>query len=161
MKLWRISNYDDLSGVGGLQSAGRWHNRGIPVVYLAESPALALLEVLVHFELSPGEVPQGYHLVEVEYAQRKGVSRLKLAVLGVDWQKNIDYTRSIGDEWLGTGNSVLLKVPSAIVPNSYNYLFNPRHPQSKAATIKSITLHPYDARLLVSQNPASPNKVEQ
>lgn len=148
MILWRISNYADLRGTGGLQTAGRWHNRGIPIVYLADSAALAMLEVLVHFELSPEEIPTGYQLLEVEYSQRRGVSRLKQSVLEEGWQEDIEYTRSIGDEWLAASTSALLKVPSAIVPNSYNYLFNPRHPQASAATIKSVTKHPYDPRLL-------------
>jgi len=47
MELWRISNYADLSGAGGLQAAGRWHTRGKRIVYLADHPASALLEMLV------------------------------------------------------------------------------------------------------------------
>ncbi|WP_155836914.1 RES family NAD+ phosphorylase, partial [Paraburkholderia mimosarum] len=43
MEFWRISNYADLRGIGGLRASGRWHYRGQPVVYLAENPALALL----------------------------------------------------------------------------------------------------------------------
>ncbi|MEE8056216.1 MAG: RES family NAD+ phosphorylase [Pseudomonadales bacterium] len=148
MTLWRISNYADLKGLGGLQTAGRWHNRGIPVVYLAESPALAMLEVLVHFECAPDEVPTGYQLLEVEYAQRKGVSRLARSALGENWQDDINFTRSIGDEWLSAGHSTLLKTPSAFVPNSYNYVFNPRHPEAQVAIITTITTHPYDQRLL-------------
>lgn len=147
MKLYHISNYANLNGIGGLQTAGRWHNRGFPIVYLAESPALAMLEILVHFELSLDEVPDGYQLLEVEYAQRKGVSRLKQTVLEDGWQEDLEHTRSIGDEWLAVGTSVLLKVPSAIIPNSYNYLFNPRYPEAKSAIIKSVTSHPYDLRL--------------
>ncbi|MEE8056214.1 MAG: RES family NAD+ phosphorylase [Pseudomonadales bacterium] len=61
---------------------------------------------------------------------------------------DINFTRSIGDEWLSAGNSTLLKTPSAIVPNSYNYLFNPRHPEAQVAIITTITTHPYDQRLL-------------
>jgi len=148
VKLWRISNYADLKGLGGLQTAGRWHNRGIPVVYLAESPALAMLEVLVHFECSPDEVPSDFQLMEVEYAQRKGVSRLTTSALGENWQDEIDLTRAIGDEWLTVSKSTLLKVPSAVAPNSYSYLFNPRHPEAKTAKITSVTRHPYDQRLL-------------
>lgn len=148
MILWRISNYSDLRGIGGLQTPGRWHNRGIPVVYLAESPALAMLEVLVHFELSISEIPERYQLLEVEYPQRRAVSRLQPSALDEDWREDTEYTRSIGDEWLAAADAALLKVPSAIVPKSFNYLFNPRHPEAKQAVIKSATRHPYDARLL-------------
>ena len=37
-----------LSGRGGLEADGRWHTAGRPVVYLASSEALAVLEVRVH-----------------------------------------------------------------------------------------------------------------
>lgn len=148
MILWRISNYADLLGIGGLQIAGRWHNRGIPVVYLSENPALAMLEVLVHFELAPDEVPENFQLLEVDYAQRKSIARLQADALADGWQNDIELTRAIGDEWLAAGGSALLRVPSAVVPRSFNYLFNPRHPEAEMAHILSVTRHPYDARLL-------------
>jgi RES domain-containing protein len=146
--LWRISNYSDLLGIGGVQTAGRWHNRGIPIVYLAESPALAMLEVLVHFELSTAEIPERFQLLEVEYPQRKAIARLPEKALDESWRDDLDYTRSVGDEWLAAANSVLLKVPSAVVPRSFNYLFNPRHAEAKAARILSVAEPPYDRRLL-------------
>lgn len=148
MKLWRISNYADLRGIGGIKTSARWHNRGIPVVYMAESPALAMLEVLVHLELDVDEVPKSYQLLEVEYAQRAGVSRLSSKALSKDWREDFELTRLIGDEWLTSGSSVLLKVPSALVPNSFNYLFNPRHTLSEKASILSAKKHPYDSRFV-------------
>jgi hypothetical protein len=51
MVLWRISNFAGLKGIGGLRALGRWHFAGRPVVYLAEHPAGALLETLVHQEI--------------------------------------------------------------------------------------------------------------
>ena len=148
MILWRISNYSDLLGIGGLRVPGRWHNKGVPIVYLAENPALALIEVLVHFELDVSEVPLNFQLLEVEYAQRKSVSRLNPDSLSKDWQDDFELTRAIGDEWLADGQTTLLRVPSALVPNSFNYLLNPRHPEAKVAKIKSVIRHPYDSRLI-------------
>lgn len=86
MKLWEISNYTDLKGHGGLITPGRWHNMGVPVVYLAENPALAMLEVLVNFEIGAHEVPDNYQLLEVEYSGRKGISHLS-ASLPDDWNQ--------------------------------------------------------------------------
>jgi RES domain-containing protein len=50
MELWRISNYPDLSGIGGLRAAGRWHSQGRRIVYLADHSSSALLEMLVHMD---------------------------------------------------------------------------------------------------------------
>ena len=67
MVLWRISNYADLRGIGGLRAPGRWHFAGQAIVYLAEHPALALLEILVHMEIaSVGQLPDGYQLLRVD-----------------------------------------------------------------------------------------------
>lgn len=148
MKLWRISNYADLQGKGGLKASGRWHNRGIPIVYLSESPALAMLEVLVHFELDLSEIPASYQLLEVGYNQRTGMSHLHKNSLPDGWQDDLELTRAIGDEWLISSNSLLLRVPSAVVPHSYNYLFNPRHTAAGDAEIINAKKHPFDTRLV-------------
>ena len=66
MRLWRISNHADLSGEGGRVVGGRWHSRGRPVVYLAEHPALALVENIVHLEIDPDDLPDTYQLIEVD-----------------------------------------------------------------------------------------------
>ena len=148
MTLWRISNYSELKGLGGLRTPGRWHNRGIAVVYLAESPALAMLEVLVHVEMEPSEVPDTYQLLKIDFQGRKGVSRLDTTRLPDNWAEDIEYTRSVGDEWLRSFSSTLLKVPSAIVPNSANYLLTPQHELAGNAKICNATKHPFDSRFL-------------
>ena len=66
MRLWRISNHASLSGDGGLYASGRWHTRGRRVVYLADHPASALLEVMVHLEIDAEDLPTHYQLLGVE-----------------------------------------------------------------------------------------------
>lgn len=148
MILWRISNHENLLGTGGIRAAGRWHNKGSPIVYLADHPALALLEVLVHLDMAPDEASRNYRLLEVDYPQSRSVSRLPEDVLRLDWHDDIEHTRSRGDEWLRRGSTALLRVPSAVVPKSFNYLLNPSHPEAAKAVIRSVTSHPYDHRLL-------------
>ncbi len=150
MRLWRISNYSSLKGIGGIRASGRWHNRGAPIVYLSESPALAMLEVLVHLDMDMSEMPQDYQLLEVEYSQRKGISRLKDFSLRDNWVDDLELTRDIGDGWLVSSSSLLLRVPSALVPHSYNYLFNPKHPLASEATVVAARRYPFDLRLLNS-----------
>jgi RES domain-containing protein len=66
--LWRISNHALLAGDGGLRVSGRWHTRGKRVVYCAENPAAALLEILVHFEIEIGDLPRTIPSAEGERA---------------------------------------------------------------------------------------------
>lgn len=150
MILWRISNYDDLSGAGGVIHAGRWHSRGRPVVYLAESAAGALLEVLVHIEAKhPGELPCDYRLLEVAVPDEAGIEDIETesAVLPGGWQTDLSVTRRLGDRWLASGSSLLLRVPSAVVGRTYNLLFNPLHAQAARCTTVSVVRYPFDQRL--------------
>lgn len=146
MILWRISNHADLSGRGGIHREGRWHSRGVPVVYLSESPALALLEVMVNFELAPSEIPDNYQLLEVD-CTAVGVLSLNEDGLGEQWGEEPSLTQGIGNQWLASGESALLSVPSAVVPKSRNHLLNPRHAGTARAIIKSSSRHPLDRRL--------------
>lgn len=148
MKYWRISNYADLSGRGGIRAGGRWHSPGRPIVYLAEHPASALLEVLVHLDLdSVDSLPVGYQLLEVGVSGRSPVLGLPPSILSSDWRDDSGATRAIGDAWLASGRSALLRVPSALVPTVANYLVNPLHPDARRLSIESVVRHPFDARL--------------
>lgn len=155
MILWRISNHTDLSGTGGLLHSGRWHNRGRPVVYLTCSTAAALLEALVHIEASrAGELPRRYQLLEVEVPEGAPVADAVLPdnALSTDgWQAELATTRRCGDQWLASGASLLLRVPSAVVGRTFNALLNPAHPQAAACRVISVGHYPFDDRLLASR----------
>lgn len=148
MKYWRISNHADLSGRGGLRAAGRWHSAGQPIVYLAEHPASALLEVLVHLDIGDvSALPTGYQLLEVMTAVKVSALGLPARALDVTWRDDPGVSRAIGDAWLASGKSALLRVPSALVPNVANYLLNPLHADASRLSIKSVARYPFDNRL--------------
>jgi len=146
--LWRISNHLDLSGLGGLRAAARWHHAGAPIVYAASSPASALLEVMVHLELNDfAQMPDAYQLLKIEVPESLDVLELNEAELVSDWQQNVVLTRTIGERWLRGYVSALLAVPSAIVPHTKNYLINPAHPDAKVIKIAAHGSYPFDLRL--------------
>ena len=148
MIVWRISNYQDLSGQGGLRAAARWHHAGMPVVYTASSPASALLEVLVHLELNdPDLLPDSYQLLKIAVPDSLSIVEIDEKSLASDWRKQLELSRMIGNEWLRGSNSALLAVPSAIVPHTKNYLINPAHRDTKQIKIKSHGNYPFDFRL--------------
>lgn len=145
MILWRISAFPDLSGRGGLLAGGRWHNARKPVVYLTESPAAAMLEVLVHLEVDTEDIPNKLRLVRISFSDQ--VSIQSISEPSAHWEEYIEYTRSVGDAWLASGNTLLLDVPSATMPHTRNYLFNPLHHEAAhgVATVERLWL---DRRLL-------------
>jgi RES domain-containing protein len=148
MVLWRISNHADLKGIGGLRASGRWHLAGRPVVYLAEHPAGALLETLVHQEIrSTADLPDTYRLLRVEVADDLTVAALDEGALPEDWRQNQAWTQACGTEWLEGGSAALLKVPSAVMPFTHNYIVNPLHDEAAGLTIGMVIDVRYDPRI--------------
>jgi RES domain-containing protein len=150
MLLWRISNYADLLGIGALGSSGRWHHAGKPVVYLAENPSSSLLEVLVHLEVDEEDLPDTYQLITVEITEGISVNEVDVSSLPLSWENQLEHTREIGDVWLQESRSALLRVPSAITPETYNWLFNPKHAEASKVKIIKADRHRYDSRLFRS-----------
>jgi RES domain-containing protein len=144
MVLWRISRHRDLSGVGGLKAAGRWHYAGHVIVYLTESPASALLEVCVH--TSANDVPPEFTLLKIEGPDVE-VPSIKIGDLPEDWRTQLEVTRDLGTAWLEKNESALMQVPSAIVPETVNFLFNPSHEQATKFRIADVFSYPFDVRL--------------
>lgn len=134
-------------GEGARLNGGRWNPVGVSVVYLAESLPLAALETLVHLERP--RVLEAYVYFEAAFTDE-----LVLAVaeddLPPDWQADPEpaSTVAIGEAWLKSQDSLLLRVPSVVVPKSYNYLLNPVHPGREKVFVKGPYPFRFDSRLV-------------
>ena len=148
MILWRISNHVSLTGDGGLRASGRWHTRGKRVAYCAETPAAALLEILVHLEIEIRDLPARYKLLKIDAAEAARIQRITSEELPAAWQTDVETTRAVGDAWLRKMSTPLLAIPSAIVPETFNVLINPTHPDAKHVVVIQTTDHAIDPRLL-------------
>lgn len=115
-----------LEGRGARLYGGRWNNKGISVVYLASSLSLAMLEMQAHLESH--KVLLRYHYRRVKFNSKQYIS-LDKRLLPDNWRQYpaSANTRSIGDSWVDSQDSLLLRVPSAVVPGGNNYLLNPKH----------------------------------
>ncbi len=140
---WRISNYADLSGLGGTLVGGRWHTKGRPIVYCALTPAGALLEHLVHLDID--DLPATYTLLRIEIS---APALIEKAAPEGEWRADVAATRAIGDRWLAAGASLALRVPSVVMPQACNLLINPAHPDIARARIAAVEAVPYDPRLV-------------
>ena len=110
--------------------SARWHTAGRRIVYCAPNPATALLEVLVHAEIRIENVPVNLRYLEIEAPDLLAIEEVDVHALGQSWRTDPVATRRAGDEWLQSGRTALLRVPSVIVPATWNLLINPRHPES-------------------------------
>ncbi len=126
-----------------MTSVGRWHAPGNAIVYTADHPASALLEMLVHVDSE--DLPKTYQLLEIEIPDG---TRMLEPALPADWRDQPPLTRGIGISFLASREMPVLSVPSAIVPFAMNYLLNPVLVGESSIGIESVTEHPVDARLL-------------
>ncbi len=133
MHVWRIcaAKYQDsaFSGIGGLYVPGRWHTQGHKIVYTAESLALASLEIFVHLESDRVALVA----IKANIPDELKIEKIKIENMPKNWQDpdSCSKLQKIGQSWLISCRTPILKVPSAIVPVESNYLFNPEHPQFK------------------------------
>jgi RES domain-containing protein len=138
---------NDLSGKGAEKSGGRWNSKGIALVYTSESRALCTTEIAVHTPL--GNLPLDYKLVSIEIPDDIHVQELTAVELPVDW-KSIPpshSTRKIGDRFVSEDIFPVMKVPSAVVQDEFNYLINPAHIESQKIKIKTIEPFDFEDRL--------------
>ncbi len=144
MRIWRISEFADLSGEGGIEAPGPWNEKGVPIVYCTDHPSTAFLEIIVHFDAA--ELPRTYQLMAIDAVGDIGIHQQDMPR---DWQNITVATRSIWGEFVALGAAPLLRVPSVIMPQAFNYLLNPNHPDAAKLTISQIWRYPFDSRLLM------------
>ena len=141
MILWRVSEFADLEGRGGLRFKGRWHRAGSRIVYTAEHSALALLESLVRLEVE--QEPADYQLLQIEAPNDLAVAHYP------DDQPPADrvQSREWGEQWLAALEAPLASVPSVVAPGSRNVLVNPLHPDASRIAILRNGRYQWDPRL--------------
>jgi RES domain-containing protein len=137
------------SGEGARRYGGRWNSKGHAVVYTASSISLSILEVLVHIPIY--DILEEYVYIPVEFNQ-KFVLSLKPDELPDNWNKDPSpqAIKQIGDSWVESQKSVILEVPSAIVPSEKNFLINPAHSDFSKLKIGEPVKLEFDPRLLKS-----------
>jgi RES domain-containing protein len=149
MRAWRLVGTrhaaSALDGIGAARFGGRWNPPGLPMVYLADSLALATLELSVH--LTGGRFT--YTAIELDVPDRT-LDELDPADLKRRWRDDVEATRRIGEAWVRSERSLALTVPSALVdPRSgeRNVLLAPRHPAMERVTERQRFTVTLDERL--------------
>ncbi len=148
MELYRLNKKryaGDLSGYGASLGGGRWNNQGTAILYTAQSRSLTLVESLVH--LSRVQNLEGYLMMVLFVADDSSILYYDRNRLPASWEKAPSLTQEIGDQWVQDGKSLLLRVPSAIVVNEYNFLINSRHPEAVKLKMVDTESFLFDTRL--------------
>ena len=131
---------------GAMLHGGRWNSVGLRAIYAAETYAGALLEVLVHSNLS--QPPKNHRVVRILVPDK-----VTIETVPIDKVRNWDAedmiaSRAFGDRWIQESRSAILRVPSVITNGrESNIVFNPEH--SEFVLIRADDPEPvhWDARL--------------
>lgn len=106
----------------------RWNQKGQHVIYTSGSISLCALELLAH---TSGIRPAGiFKIMHIEISKPKDVLEIETEKLPQDWHELSAYpiTQQIGSAWYESDQSLLLKIPSAIIPQESNFVLNTSHP---------------------------------
>lgn len=129
---WRITRKkyvnNAFSGEGAKIFGGRWNPVGYPMVYVAQNLSLAILELIVHLD-DDGDITS---FVAIPVSFDKSLVRvLPKSQLPANWfdLPISEQSQMVGKKWLEQKQSLLLQVPSSVVPSESNFLINPLHPQ--------------------------------
>ncbi|MBS1503635.1 MAG: RES family NAD+ phosphorylase [Bacteroidetes bacterium] len=149
MIVYRITNAlyaNDLSGMGARLYGGRWNSEGRPALYLASSRSLAILESLAH--IVPTNIPDDLVMLTIETPN--DYLEIDAKSLPPYWSEDraSNALKQIGNAFLQENEHLLLKIPSVIVPEEYNYLMNPLHVNINQVKVLNQSGFHFDGRLL-------------
>jgi RES domain-containing protein len=147
---WRIAKEKHarsaFSGEGARIFEGRWNSAGVRMVYCSEHLSLAALEILVHTQ--PVTIRDKFRVFQVSWEEAI-MSAIDLRKLPKGWNAQPPglISKNIGDEWVHSGRSAVLVVPSVIVPLEKTFLLNPKHRDFGKIKIKDAGSFYLDPRL--------------
>lgn len=150
MELFRIARkryIRDLSGEGARRYGGRWNHKGVAVLYTSSTASLAALEMLVNTPAA--SLPNDLQLMVLSIPDsiRPGrIDRNRLPDNWSDWPAP-EPLMDIGSEWISAQSSLLLQVPSAVIPTEWNVLINPGHPAFDNVKQKAVHEFRFDKRI--------------
>lgn len=129
MEMFRITKEEFSESLSASGSANRWNLKGQQVIYTASSRSLSTLELVVH----KGAVKPLFHykVMVISVADDDSLyKQIKINELPYHWRTMAAYSelQKIGSGWYNSMETLVLKIPSAIIPLEYNFMINTEHP---------------------------------
>lgn len=147
-RIGKTKHVNDITGEGAKLFGGRWNHKSVPCIYTSESRALALLEYTVNINIE--EIPRALSMLTFEIPTAD-IEIIRENKLPGNWRQSPapSSTKDFGTHLLKTSVHAVLKIPSSIIPQEYNYILNPLHLNSKYLKIVDLKDFIYDVRIKV------------
>ena len=154
MRVYRIEREkyltSTLNGVGpSLTDGFRWNSRNTFLVYTSATRSLAMLEVTAHLDMNV-DLPTDRFFVEIEIPEEVEILTLEPSDLPADWNNKPPGGGSqlLGDNFVRSSAGAVLRVPSCIIPQEFNYLINPFHPDAQKIKVVKHQMLRFDHRIV-------------
>ena len=149
MIVYRLGNTkysSDTTGEGARLFGGRWNNILTACIYTSESRALALLEYTVNVNID--NIPGKLSITAFEIPDI-GIREFKINELPGNWAQipSPASTKDFGTNLLHDPSVPVLKRPSIIIPEEFNYILNPLYHDRSIFKIHSVTEFICDVRI--------------
>ncbi len=143
MEVFRISTTDYSSKLSSSGCANRWNKRDQFVIYTGSTRSLSTLELIVHkSSIAPLDV---YKVLIISIADNEHlIKQVLISTLPKNWRSMSSYPilQQIGSDWYNSKETLVLKVPSAVIPYEYNYVLNIERPDFKEH-VKLVNIENY------------------
>lgn len=147
MLVYRISLTKYAKRLVASGRAARWNSNDVKMIYTANSRALACLENVVH--RSKLGLSLSFSVMQINIPDSLAITAVNLKDLPVNWDQ-FEYMHLMqknGDKWVKECKTAILKVPSSIIHDEFNYLLNPNHPGFKKIKLETVKPFLFDDRI--------------
>lgn len=130
--------------------SNRWNKDEEYVIYTSSSRALSMLELLVH--RSGIELSSGFKLLEIKLnITDVDIEEISIKNLAKNWKGVEAYVveQKLGSAWYQRADKLILKVPSVVIPQEFNYVINTRHADfEKKVSMNLVEEIDFDERIV-------------
>lgn len=148
MEVFRISAEKYSSKLSSSGSANRWNEDGQFVIYTGSSRSLSSLELVVHRSSIKPKIK--YKVMIIHIPDKESLfKQILIKELPSNWRSIAAYPnlQKLGSKWYKSKESLILKIPSAIIPQEYNYIINTTHPDFLSIKLINTEDYFWDSRL--------------
>lgn len=145
-RIGKTKHANDLSGEGAKINGGRWNHKSVPCLYASESRALSLLEYTVNINVE--DIPRALSITTIEIPEDE-ILIINEAQLPGDWKQipTPSSTKDFGTHLLRTSQKSIIKIPSSVIAEEFNFILNPNGIKSNGFKIAGIKDLVYDIRI--------------
>ena len=139
MLIFRIVYKSYSNSLEASGTRGRWNAEGNKVIYCAESVALAFLENMIRRQ-GVG-FNDDFKIMFIQIPDDTLITYIKIDELKKRWRNEDNFVQcqQLGNKWYEEGKTLLLKVPSAVLPEGFNFVINTLHKDFKKVKLIEVT----------------------